>query len=152
MTGWGKQTLSASSMCGLRRNCQTKKKNKKQGGEGGRGEGGEGVNLPTAAGSRRTEATCEDSGAPATRTLTNTGKGHVTAAQTAAIKQRPAACGVVTGHTQVDTLVVVFSTPLFPHVPLSRHLGFIYLDFFLYYSIKSHKKTKSPLCILLFFL
>lgn len=95
-------------------NCQTKKK---QG--GGRGGEGEGVNLPAAASSRRTKATCEDSGAPATRTLTNTGKGHVTAAQTAAIKQRLAACGVKTGHFQAVTLVV-FLTSLFPHVPLSR--------------------------------
>lgn len=85
----------------------TVRRRKKQGGRGG-GEGGE-VNLPAAAGSRRTEATCEDGRAPATRTLTNTGKGRVTAAQTAAIKQRPAVCGVKTGHTQAVNLVCCFN-------------------------------------------
>lgn len=103
---------STSSMCGLWCNCQTKKK---QGG-GGRGGEGEGVNLPAAASSRRTEATCEDSRAPATRTLTNTGKGHIAAAQTAAIKQRLAD--------------VFFFLHLYFHMfHYLEHLEFIYLGF-----------------------
>lgn len=71
------------------------------------GEGG-GVNLPAAGRSRRTEATCEDSRAPATRTRTNAGKGHVTAEQTAAIKQRLAACEVDMGHIQAAPLAFFF--------------------------------------------